>query len=218
VANPTTNSSDFATSIGVLGGSITTLTFDAEAPGAFNDNFYAGSGVTFSRTGDITTLVNDAGPAQLNTVTPPLSSGEGPHAASPYLLDPNEAAGTFTVSFGQNVIGAGLFLVDLWNPGGLNPVTISAYTGTSLGTFTAAAFNFQPNSLYFMGIVSTNADIRSIVISNPSLAGDIVGYDNIEFAPAAATPAVPEPASLVLLCSGLIGAGVRRWRARRTAV
>jgi hypothetical protein len=145
-------------------------------------------------------------------------------APTPHLLlDPNEAAGTFTVSFGQNVIGAGLFLVDLWNPGGLNPVTISAYTGingtgTSLGTFTAAAFNFQPNSLYFMGIVSTNADIRSIVISNPSLAGDIVGYDNIEFAPAAATPPVPEPASLVLLGSGLIGAGVRRWRARRTAV
>ena len=67
--------------------------------------------------------------------------------------------------------------------------------------------------MYFVGIVSTNGDIRSIVISNPSANGDTVGYDNVEFAPAAPTP-VPEPASLVLLGTGLIGAGVRRYRRR----
>ena len=133
--------------------------------------------------------------------------------ASNFLLA--DALGTFTISFDAPVIGVGLFTIDLFNPGDnppdvRNAVTIEVFdgpngTGNSLGLFDSAQFNFQMNFLYFMGVSSTDNDIRSLVFNNPAGAGDDIGIDNIVFA-------VPAPGGLALLgMAGLI-AGRRRRR------
>ena len=214
VANPTTNSADFATWVANNGGTLnTSVNFDAHPTGPLQSNFY--SGVTLAGTGDFSNVQFGAGPGQSNTSSPPLSAGEGTHAASNFVGG-TSTVGTFTVTFAAPVIAAGLYTVDLFNPNGVNNVTLQAYdgpngTGNLLGTFTAAGYNMQPNHLYFMGAASTSNNIRSIVFTNQGGAGDIIGLDNVQFATSGST-AVPtlQTWGLIFLACSLAFLGVRR--------
>ncbi len=216
VANPTTNSVDFATAVAMNGGTITTLTFDDQATGALNPDAYSGLGVTLTGV-NFTTIVNGAGPGDGNTFSPPLSAGEGVHAASNFLSAGGSASGSLTVSFASPVLAAGLFTIDLFNPGGADPVSISAFTGANgtgalLGTAAGVGDNFQNNNLYFLGILSTAGDIGSVVFTQSGGEGDNIGLDNVEFA--AGTTSTPEPGTLSLIAIGLVGAALARKRLR----
>lgn len=188
--NPTTNSTDWGTSVTGLGGAINTnVDFDAHPLGALQSNFYALSdGVTLTPSGDVNQVQFGAGPGQGNTVTPPLSPGEGVHPTSNFLFDGGSPS-SLTISFAQPVLGVGLFVIDYYNPSGSNPLTIEAFTGangtgTSLGSASSVAFNFQRNNLYFMGVSSSGNDIGSIVFTDVNSAtGDTTGIDSIQFAP-----------------------------------
>jgi hypothetical protein len=216
VNNPTTNSGDFATAVASLGGSLTTITFDTHPLGPLQSAFYSGLGVTLTGTGGFTNVVNGVGPGQSNLSGTPISAGEGVHASSNYVGD--GGSGGLTVSFGQGVLGVGLFTIDLFNPADQpttrNDVTIQAFsgpggTGTSLGLFHAAQFNFQPNGLYFMGVTSSAGDIRSVVFNDlANTSQDIIGLDNLRFAAQAA----PEPSTLLMLSGGLAALLARKLR------
>lgn len=221
-ANPTTNSTDWAAGVTALGGVINNnVNFNAHPTGGLQPNFYLGSdGVTLTAVGDVNTVLNDAGPGQSNTSSTPLSSGEGPHPVSNYLFD-GGAASSLTIDFATPVTGAGLFVIDYFNPNNDNPLTLSAYTGangtgTLIGTANAAAFNFQSNNVYFLGVISTLGDIRSVVFTDVnSVTGDTTGIDDIRFAPAGGTPTVvaPLPPTVLLAGFGLVGMlGLRRRR------
>jgi hypothetical protein len=91
---------------------------------------------------------------------------------------------------------------------------------TDLGDDSVDLFAPSPKSM-FGGAFPVSAGTYGL--QNSLLQEDPVGAgwtDNYTWSlTVARTDApVPEPASLVLLGSGLLGAGVRRWRARRTAV
>lgn len=154
-----------------------------------------------------------AGPGQSNTGA---DAGEGLHAASNFLFD-GGAPSTLTILFNTPVLGAGLFIIDYFNPLANNPLTIEAFTGsngtgTSLGSFSSVIANFQPNRLYFMGLVSTNNDIRSLVFNDVnSETGDTTGIDDILFSQ------IPEPGSIVLLPIGLLAVFGHGWRKRKRA-
>lgn len=194
--NPTTNSSDWNNFVTGFGQVNSNVDFDAMPVGPLQSNFYqASDGVTFSTVGDVDTVVFGAGPGQANTGSAP---GEGSHAASNYLEDGIDGS-ELTISFDTGVFGAGFFTVDYFNPNQNNFLELEAFTGvdgtgTSLGTATSVAMNFQQNRLYFMGVGSSEGDIRSIVFRNPSdSVGDILGIDDIVFAP------VPEPSASILI-------------------
>ena len=208
-SNPTSNSIDWATQVSSLGGSINSnVNFEGLATGALDGNFYIGSdGVTLAVSGDVGNVVLGSGPGQGNS-SPPTSIGEGPHAESNYLFD-GESASSLIISFDTPVLGVGLTIIDFFDPDGTDPSKIEAFTGqngsgTSIGMFSSEALNFHTDNEYFMGLISTDNNIGSLVFSDGigenGSNGDTSGIDDIVFA----TSAVPIPGALWLLGSGLI--------------
>ena len=224
VSNVTGNSTDWTSAVSGLGGVVNTdVNFNAHPTGALQNTFYSASdAVTFSTTGSFNAVVFGAGPGQSNTITPPLSPGEGLHTDSNYLFA-LATPSTLTISFDQPVLGAGLFVIDLFDPtqsgAPSNPVSIEAFTGpngtgTSLGSDGPPAYNFQPNHLLYLGVVSSAGDIRSLRLTDPGSLGDEIGVDDIRFA----TGAIPEPSTLIIWSLlGTLAIGIGWWRKRKAA-
>jgi len=122
----------------------------------------------------------------------------------PYNTTLPSAAGTITFSFTTPVQAFGLYVIDLYNTGGVNPDTLVAYsgqngTGSVVATLTAISANFQQNDLYWMGLINAGG-IGSVVFTNsPTGYQDYVAVDSVRFAGAIA----PEPSSLALVFGGL---------------
>ena len=225
VNHPTTNSTDFKNAVAAKGDTVdSNVNFDAEAVGASVPTFYAASdGITITSSGLSTSIQNGAGPGQGNTSYPPLSPGEGVHASSHFLFV--SGSGSLTLSFASPVAGVGFSTIDLFNPNGANPISITAFsgangTGTNLGAFSAVGDNFQANKLYFMGAAdSTGANtIGSLVLTDPGFAGDVIGIDDVLIARAGAP--VPEASTTVSLglllalgMGGIVMAAKRKKRA-----
>ena len=183
--SPTGNYAAFLASLAGYGSTPTTLTFSGHPTGPLNPNYYPG--VTFTPVGDVSTVQNNAGPGNGNTSSTPLSPGEGPHAPSEYIFDGGSPS-SLTISFVNPVAGAGLFVIDYFNPtGGNNPLTLEAFTGqngtgTSLGSFSSVSYNFQNNNMYFMGIASGAGNIGSLVFTDVnSNTGDTTGIDDVTY-------------------------------------
>ena len=70
----------------------------------------------------------------------------------------------------------------------------------------------QAEWLDYLPFVTTLNLHNGFSLDRPNVGTVSFGFDNVRFVEAAAPPAVPEPASLLLLGAGLIGAGARRYR------
>jgi hypothetical protein len=198
------NSNNWRTAVITLGGTVNSdVNFDTHPAGVLNGTFYSSTyGVTMKTTGDIVDVRNGAGPGQVNDTSPPTSHGEGLHRASNYLFD-DISDSTLVISFDKPVYGAGLFIIDNFNPSGAEAITIEAFTGidgtgTSLGIFTSESYNFQTNYMHFLGIASAIGDIRSVIITDTAGGlADRIGYDDILFATALTVTPTPTPAPTV---------------------
>ncbi len=214
-SSPTGNAAAWSSAVSGLGGTVSTLDFESHPLGALQSNHY--TGVTLTASGDVNTVTNGAGPAQGNIFSTPLSSGEGAHPASNYLFD-GETPSALTISFDSAMLGVGLYIIDYFNPDpGSNPLQIEAFdgingTGSSLGLFSSVAYNFQSNNMYFMGVTSSDNNIRSLLFRDVnSSTGDTTGIDNIVYAKSNGGT-VPEPGTLALLGLGFAGLAASRRR------
>jgi hypothetical protein len=118
-----------------------------------------------------------------------------------------------SITFDEPVLAVGFQTVDYFNPGGVNTTFLNAYsgptgTGTKLGSFETDGYNFQSGNVYFVGVLSTASDIRSIAFASPGRDNDGIFVDNIEYA-----REVPEPRTGLLAMLGVLGLGAAHRRA-----
>ncbi|HVV47297.1 MAG TPA: PEP-CTERM sorting domain-containing protein [Bryobacteraceae bacterium] len=208
-SNPTTNSVDFASGAAANGGAITTLDF--ENLSGYDAHMYPG--VTFAFT---TNAVLTSGLAGHGTLNGPTSPGEGLQDGSTHIY-PGAAAYQMSITFDNAVLAAGFFLIDYYNPSGANSGTLQAWdgaagTGNLIGSAVSAGFNFQEDNKYFIGILSTDANIKSITFGSQGAAGDGIYIDDVKYASVASAP---EPGTWGLIGGGLLaGALFARRRIR----
>lgn len=195
--SPATNSADFASGVAANGGTITTLDF--ENLSGYDAHMYPG--VTFQVTPGPVLANGFAGHGSLDG---PNSSGEGLQDGSTHIYA-GAAAYQMSIAFDNPVLAAGFFLIDYYNPGNINSGELEAWDadGNRIGSAAAAGFNFQEDNKYFIGILSTDANIKSITFGSLGAAGDGVYIDDVKYASIASAP---EPRTWFLLGGGLLTA------------
>ncbi len=219
-SNPAGNSIDWTNRIASLGGAVNTdIDFETHPLGALQSDFYAGIGVNMALSGGALTFnaVYDYRNNYDGTVYGygPNSAAEGAAAESrAYSAYNPSGSWSLTLNFDQAVLGAGLFVIDLFNGLGDRTVTLSAYDGTDgggnlLATASAPNYNYQLYNKLFLGVANDSAtpSIRSVVFTNPyPYYGDGIALDDIRVA------AVPEADTYALMLAGL---GLLSFAARR---
>lgn len=208
--NPSGNSTDWSAYLLNHAGAVTTtLDFETHPLGALQPEFYAGLGIHMALAGSsfnynaVYNYRNDYNGTVYGYG--PNSSGEGLAAESrAYSAYNPNGEWTLTLSFDQAVMGAGLYVIDLFNGLGNRRTTLTAFDGANgsgnlLATATAPDYNYQLYNKLFLGVASDTANIRSVVFTNPApYAGDGIALDDIRIA----TP-VPEPETYALMLAGL---------------
>lgn len=149
------------------------------------------------------------GGAATGALTEPLSTGEGPLGDTTFIYNAWAGAWEIVVSFRRPVVGVGIMTADHFNPFDVNAMTIEVFddlhgNGATIGAASSPALNFQLNNRFFIGIVDTEARIRSFRLRCPNVHSDTVFIESIELA---VDPAIEhEPlASADLNMDGIIG-------------
>ena len=121
---------------------------------------------------------------------------------------------TLALQFGAGVNAVGFDAFAAKDPAPLN-VSVFGASGL-LGTF--ALGTPANNGGTFFGVTSTDELITRITLVSADFAlGPAEGVDNVSFGTADVAAPIPEPATLLLVGTGLIGAGVRGWRQKRSS-
>lgn len=143
--------------------------------------------LNFSTTGD--TLTAAGGQARIEAIDGSFDD---------LLIDPADPNVFFrSISFNINPLTTGIISFVVTDQFGINPPQLR-----TVGI----------NGLYFFGAISTNGEIIDNVTFTST--GQITDIRQVRIGGDQVGTSVPEPASILLLGTGLVGAGVRRWRRR----
>jgi hypothetical protein len=188
----------------------TTIDFDSDAPGT-DLTGVTRSGATFNAPAS-TPLQVIAGATGVRN---PMSPSTLPNVLSPGGSNAALENDDLEIVFATPVQAAGMDVVfDV--PDGASFVTVTFFDAGNASISQCIRNPIPAPSgapgFQFVGCVTDSANIKRITFDefDPTAPDDNVAYDTLTFSPAAATRAVPEPASISLLGGGFVALALAR--------
>ena len=125
--------------------------------------------------------------------------------------------GNFVIDFSSPIAAFGFYGVDVADNGGLLGLSLTVSGGGTLGVTVPYTSGTDASVLYF-GFYDTSQTYTSVWFVGFPDTPDFFGFDDMTIGSSEQVTPIPEPASMLLLATGLAGAGVRQLRRRRKSV
>ncbi len=161
-----------------------------------------------------------SGSGSIVSVTPGSTNGFGRYAISGskyWEVEVNSSTTpAFTISFSDPVAAFGFFGVDIGDFGGQIGLTFAnGTTQTYLVNNTVGSGGSIDGSVLFWGIIDTQNPFTSVSFTDTNIS-DVFAFDNMTIGSVEqVNPTVPEPTSILLLTTGIMGIGLAAWRRKK---
>ena len=182
-----------------------TETFDGFALNTTNPSLsFPGAGTAqLTGTGCVSNITQSACSNPVDASTPGGTNGFGRYpVSSPNYFEVN--AGDFVIDFSAPVAAFGFFGVDIGEFGGT--LGVNFFNGATLVAAPTLAYTPSDGNAFFFGFIDAANPFTRVTFNIGGSSGDVFAFDNMTIGSVEqVVPQVPEPASMLLMLSGLLG-------------
>lgn len=143
----------------------------------------------------------------------------GTNGAGRYPISGNnyyESGLAFAIDFSAPVAAFGFYATDIGDFNGQLTLSLLRTDGTTLTLTVPHTVNGPGGGVIYFGLIDTANPFTRITFGNTAAGTDFFGFDDMTIGSAQQVSSVPEPATLLLLGTGVVGLAARFRRRRKS--